>query len=168
MVVGRGQAEIAEVLGAAATCVEQQAPLGTGDALRSVPEQLRGNGSVLVLGGDQPLIRPETLQRLIAAHAESPRACTLLVGVPADPTGMGRVVRDPGGHVVRIVEDRDLPAGEPVPMECNAGVYVFDGPQLWPALDRLTSANAQGEYYLTDVVELLTGPVEAVVAARSR
>ena len=164
VVVGRGQAQIAEVLGGLATCVEQEAPLGTGDALRSVPEQLRGSGPVLVIGGDAPLIRPATLQRLVAAHAASPRACTLLVGMPADPSGMGRLVRDPAGHVLRIVEERDLPAGEPVPMECNAGVYVFDGAQLWPALESLTSANAQGEYYLTDVIEQLTGPVEAVVA----
>ena len=164
VVVGRGQAAIAAVLGPAAVCVEQTAPLGTGDALRSVPAHLRGSGSVLVLGGDAPFIRSETLQRLIAAHAESPRACTLLVGVPSDPSGLGRVVRDGAGHVLRIVEERDLPAGEPIPLECNAGVYVFEGTELWPALDRLTSANAQGEYYLTDVVEHLTGPVEAVVA----
>ncbi len=164
VVIGPDQAGVGEVLGGAAVCVEQAAPRGTGDALRSVPEHLRANGSVLVLGGDAPFIRPDTLQRLIAAHAASPRACTLLVGMPADPSGMGRVVRDQAGHVLRIVEERDLPAGEPVPLECNAGVYVFDGPLLWPALDRLTSANAQGEYYLTDVVEHLTGPVEAVVA----
>ncbi len=164
VVVGRGQAAIGDALGPAAVCVEQDAPLGTGDALRSVPAHLRGSGPVLVLGGDAPFIRPETLRRLIAAHAESPRACTLLVGVPSDPSGLGRVVRDEAGHVVRIVEERDLPAGEPIPLECNSGVYVFEGTQLWPALDRLTSANAQGEYYLTDVVEHLTGPVEAVVA----
>ena len=118
----------------------------------------------MVLVGDAPLITADTLQRLLAAHASSPRACTLLLGVPADPSGLGRVVRDDAGHVLRIVEERDLPPGEPVPMECNGGIYVFDGSQLWPALDRLTSANAQGELYLTDVIELLTGPVEALVA----
>ena len=114
--------------------------------------------------GDAPLITAETLARLLAAHASSPRACTVLLGIPTDPSGLGRAVRDDAGHVLRIVEERDLSPGEPVPMECNGGIYVFDGAQLWPALDRLTSANAQGEYYLTDVIELLTGPVEALVA----
>ena len=89
----------------------------------------------------------------------------LLTGVPTDPSGLGRVIRDADGHVLRIVEERDFAPGEALPLECNAGIYVFDGAQLWPALDRLTTSNAQGEYYLTDVVELLTGPVEAVIAA---
>jgi bifunctional UDP-N-acetylglucosamine pyrophosphorylase/glucosamine-1-phosphate N-acetyltransferase len=164
VVTASGDARLRDVLGDAAICVEQAAPLGTGDALRSVPEALRHPGSVMVLVGDAPLITAETLQRLMAAHASSPRACTLLLGVPTDPSGLGRVVRDDAGHVLRIVEERDLPPGEPVPMECNGGIYMFDGSQLWPALDRLTSANAQGELYLTDVIELLTGPVEALVA----
>jgi bifunctional UDP-N-acetylglucosamine pyrophosphorylase/glucosamine-1-phosphate N-acetyltransferase len=163
VVTAPGDARLRDVLGDAAICVEQDAPLGTGDALRSVPESLRGEGSVMVLVGDAPLITAQTLQRLMAAHASSPRACTALLGLPSDPSGLGRAVRDEAGHVLRIVEERDLPAGEPVPMECNGGIYVFDGSQLWPALDRLTSANAQGELYLTDVIELLTGPVEALV-----
>jgi bifunctional UDP-N-acetylglucosamine pyrophosphorylase/glucosamine-1-phosphate N-acetyltransferase len=164
VVIAPGDAQLREVLGDAANCVEQAAPLGTGDALKSVPESQRGPGPVLVMVGDAPLIRVETLERLIAAHASSPRACTLLLGLPTDPSGLGRAVRDADGHVLRIVEERDLPVGAPVPMECNGGIYVFDSAQLWPALDRLTSANAQGEFYLTDVIELLTGPVEALVA----
>jgi bifunctional UDP-N-acetylglucosamine pyrophosphorylase/glucosamine-1-phosphate N-acetyltransferase len=164
VVIAPGDTRLRDVLGDAAICVEQEAPLGTGDALRSVPEELRDAGSVMVLVGDAPLITAGTLQRLMAAHASSPRACTVLLGVPTDPSGLGRAVRDEAGHVLRIVEERDLPLGEPVPMECNGGIYVFDGAQLWPALDRLTSANAQGELYLTDVIELLTGPVEAMVA----
>ncbi|MHB8489991.1 MAG: bifunctional UDP-N-acetylglucosamine diphosphorylase/glucosamine-1-phosphate N-acetyltransferase GlmU [Candidatus Dormibacteria bacterium] len=165
VVIARGDTAVRDLLGDTARCVDQEAALGTGDALRSVPETLRGPGPVLVVHGDSPLLRPETLGRLLAAHASSPRACTLLLGVPADPSGMGRVIRDEDGHVLRIVEEADLPPGEPVPMECNAGVYVFDGAQLWPALDRLSTANAQREYYLTEVIALLTGPVEAVVAA---
>ena len=76
VVIAPGDARLREVLGDAAICVEQAAPLGTGDALRSVPESQRGPGPVLVLVGDAPLIRAETLERLIAAHASSPRACT--------------------------------------------------------------------------------------------
>ncbi len=164
VVVAAAQTAVSDLLGDIALCVEQTQPLGTGDALRSVPAAMRATGPVLVTGGDAPLLRSETLRRLLADHASSPRACTLLAAVPTDPSGMGRLIRDAGGHVVRIVEEADLPPGAPVPMECNAGVYVFDGAQLWPALDRLGTANAQGEYYLTDVVELLVGPVEAVVA----
>jgi bifunctional UDP-N-acetylglucosamine pyrophosphorylase/glucosamine-1-phosphate N-acetyltransferase len=163
VVIARGETAVRELLGESATCVEQGIPRGTGDALRSVPPELRASGPVLVTYGDAPLIKPETLRRLLAAHGSTPRVCTLLVAIPADPTGMGRVIRDADGHVLRIVEEGDLPPGEPVPMECNAGVYVFEGALLWPALDRLDSANAQGEYYLTDVVALLAGPVEAVV-----
>ena len=165
VVIARGESAVRDLLGDAATCVEQEAALGTGDALRSVPSSMRAPGPVLVIHGDVPLIRPQTLQRLLAAHASSPRACTLLLGLPTDPSGLGRVIRDADGHVLRIVEEADLAPGEPVPMECNAGIYVFDGAQLWPALDQLGTANAQSEYYLTDVVALLTGPVEAVVVA---
>jgi bifunctional UDP-N-acetylglucosamine pyrophosphorylase/glucosamine-1-phosphate N-acetyltransferase len=165
VVIGRDASELRDQLGDTAICVEQHEALGTGDALRSVPDELRDPGPVLVVHGDSPLLKPETLRRLLEAHAATPRACTLLVGVPRDPTGMGRVIRDAGGHVARIVEEADLPLGEPVPLECNAGVYVFEGTQLWASLDRLGTANAQREYYLTDVVALLSGPVEAVLVA---
>jgi bifunctional UDP-N-acetylglucosamine pyrophosphorylase/glucosamine-1-phosphate N-acetyltransferase len=164
VVIAAGETQVRDVLGETAICVEQDAPLGTGDALRSVPAALRDSGPVLVLVGDAPLITAETLEQLLAAHDSSPRACTLLLGIPAEPSGLGRVIRDQDGHVLRIVEERDLAVGDPVPLECNGGIYVFDGAQLWPALDRLTSANAQGEYYLTDVIEQLTGPIEAIVA----
>ena len=163
LVIASGDIAVREAVGDGATCVEQEAPRGTGDALRSVPESLRDPGPVLVVHGDAPLIRPETLQRLLTAHAGSPRSCTLLVAAPPDPTGLGRIIRDTEGHVLRIVEEADLVPGELVPMECNAGVYVFTGAELWPALDRLETDNAQGEYYLTDVVALLSGPVEGVV-----
>jgi bifunctional UDP-N-acetylglucosamine pyrophosphorylase/glucosamine-1-phosphate N-acetyltransferase len=164
VVIAKGDTQVRDLLGDSAICVEQESALGTGDALRSLPRSLRDSGPVLVLVGDAPLISPETLQGLLTAHASSPRACTLLLGIPSDPSGLGRAVRDAAGHVLRIVEERDLAPDEPVPLESNGGIYVFDGVQLWPALDRLTSANAQGEYYLTDVIALLTGPVEAVVA----
>jgi bifunctional UDP-N-acetylglucosamine pyrophosphorylase/glucosamine-1-phosphate N-acetyltransferase len=164
VVIAPGETEVRDLLGDRATCVEQARQLGTGDALRSVPAALRPSGAVLVLVGDAPLIRSDTLERLLAAHVSSPRACTLLTGVPTDPSGLGRVIRDQDRHVLRIVEAGDFPPGEPLPLECNGGIYVFDGAQLWPALDRLTTSNVQGEYYLTDVIEQLTGPVEAVIA----
>jgi bifunctional UDP-N-acetylglucosamine pyrophosphorylase/glucosamine-1-phosphate N-acetyltransferase len=164
VVVSPGQPEVAAALSGLATTAEQAEPRGTGDALRSVPAERRSTGPVLVLSGDTPLLRAQTLAALLRRQVETGAACVLLTVLPTDPRGLGRVVRAAGGAVARIVEERDLPPGEPAPAECNAGAYAFDGARLWPALDRLTSDNAQGEHYLTDVVELLGGG-EAVVAA---
>ena len=163
VVVSPEQPEVAALVAAVADPVEQASAAGTGDALRSVPEGLRSAGEVLVLSGDVPLLRPATLAALLARHRETGAACTLLTAIPADPEGLGRVVRGPDGHVARIVEATDLPPGEPVPTECNAGIYVFDGARLWDVLDRLRTDNAQGEHYLTDAIALLDGDVEAML-----
>jgi bifunctional UDP-N-acetylglucosamine pyrophosphorylase/glucosamine-1-phosphate N-acetyltransferase len=119
---------------------------------------------VVVLSADVPLVRADTLRRLLATHLQADRAGTVLAVVPADPSGLGRVVRDDAGRVVRIVEEADIPPGMLVPLECNAGVYVFDGSKLWAALDRLSADNAQGEFYLTDVVSAIDGAVGAALA----
>jgi bifunctional UDP-N-acetylglucosamine pyrophosphorylase/glucosamine-1-phosphate N-acetyltransferase len=148
-------AAVAAALGDAATLVPQLDPRGTGDALRSVPDRLRSPGPVLVLSGDVPLVRPETLEALLEAHGVSGSACTLLAFEPADPAGLGRVETDAEGRATRVVEDRDLRPDAARIALCNAGIYVFDGARLWPALDRLTTDNAQGELYLTDTVALL-------------
>jgi bifunctional UDP-N-acetylglucosamine pyrophosphorylase / glucosamine-1-phosphate N-acetyltransferase len=162
VVVSPDQPEVADVLDGQADTVEQPRALGTGDALRSVPDGLRSQGSVLVLSADVPLIRAATLRRLIDRHADSEAACTLLSVIPDDPAGLGRILRDERGQVQRIVEERDLRDTIGAQTECNAGVYVFDGSALWPALSRLHTDNAQQEYYLTDVIELLGGPVQAM------
>ena len=165
VVVNPAQPQVRAALDGQADCVVQPAPRGTGDALRSVPADLRRAGQVVVLSADVPLVRPETLQRLLQAQAITRSACAVLTAVPSDPSGMGRVERDEDGAVLRIIEASDLPPGVVPPLECNAGVYVFDGAKLWPALEQLSTGNAQSEYYLTDVVELIGGPVVAVVAA---
>lgn len=166
VVVSPEQPAVRASLDGLATIVEQRRPLGSGDALRSLPEALQGDGPIVVLNGDVPLVRPATLLRLVTSHAAAhDRACTLLSAIPADPAGLGRVLRDDNGRVIRIVEAADVPADSVVPMECNVGVYVFDGAALWPALDALSSDNAQHEYYLTDVIEKFGGRVEAVLAA---
>ncbi|MBV8194730.1 MAG: bifunctional UDP-N-acetylglucosamine diphosphorylase/glucosamine-1-phosphate N-acetyltransferase GlmU, partial [Candidatus Dormibacteraeota bacterium] len=165
VVVGAEQPAVRSALDGRAEIVEQLQPLGTGDAVRSVPGALRRSGPVLVLSADVPLIRAETLRQLLETHASGEAACTLLSVVPDDPSGMGRVQRDIEGHVGRILEEGDMPRGMVPPIECNAGVYVFEGDQLWPALDRLSADNAQAEYYLTDIVELMDGRVSAVTAA---
>ena len=165
VVVSPAQPQVRALLDGQAECVVQPHPRGTGDALRSVPTAMRRPGPVLVLSADVPLVRPETLLRMLQAQAIARSSCAVLTAIPPDPSGMGRIERNPDGTVLRIVESADLPPGVVPPLECNAGVYVFSGEQLWPALERLSSANAQSEYYLTDVVELMEGPVVAVVAA---
>jgi bifunctional UDP-N-acetylglucosamine pyrophosphorylase/glucosamine-1-phosphate N-acetyltransferase len=166
VVVGPGRGDLVAAIGARAECVEQPEPHGTGDALRSVPAHLRESGEVLVLSGDVPLVRPETLARLIDHHRRSRAAATLLTATPANPRGLGRVYRDPEtGRVVRTIEERDLPPGAYAPPEVGAGIYVFNGAQLWPALDRITNDNSQGEYYLPDVLPLLGGHIEAMLLA---
>jgi bifunctional UDP-N-acetylglucosamine pyrophosphorylase/glucosamine-1-phosphate N-acetyltransferase len=166
VVVGPGRDDVVAAVGDRAECVEQPEPRGTGDALRAVPEQLRERGEVLVMSGDVPLVRPETLGHLIDHHRRTRAAATLLTAMPANPRGLGRVYRDPEtGRVVRTIEERDLPPGAMAPPEVGAGVYVFDGARLWPALGRISNDNAQGEYYLPDVLPLVGGHVEAMLLA---
>jgi len=158
--------ELTAVIEPHADVAVQANPRGTGDALRSVPAALRPpQGPLLVLSGDVPLLRPATLRALLDHHARTHPAATLLTSTPQDPAGLGRIVRDPRTRkVTHITEERDLPPGATAPTECNAGVYVFEAAALWPALDRLTTDNAQGEFYLTDVIALIDGDVEAVAA----
>jgi bifunctional UDP-N-acetylglucosamine pyrophosphorylase/glucosamine-1-phosphate N-acetyltransferase len=134
----------------------QERQLGTGHAVISAREALAGaEGAVLVVAGDVPLIRPETLRRLLDAWSGSGAACVVLTAEFADPAGYGRVVRDESGCVSAIVEQKDLSAQQRAISECNVGIYCFDAAALFDALDRLTTSNAQGEYYLTDVVGLM-------------
>ncbi len=166
VVLGPDQPAVQEAVRGLARVAVQAEPRGTGDALRSLPAELRDQGPVVVLYGDLPLIRPATIVGLLRAREATGASCALLSVVLADGRGYGRVVRGSDGRVLRIVEERDLPGlGAPGPEECNAGVYVFSGRHLWPALERLSTDNAQGEYYLTDVVALLAPAVEAVLAS---
>lgn len=165
-VVPPDQPELTEALSQHADVAVQAEPRGTGDALRSLPPALRPDqGPVLVLSGDVPLLRAVTLQRLLDHHRITRAAATVLTVTPGNPRGLGRIVRDSRTRkVVAITEERDLSPAQPAPSECNAGVYVFEAGALWPALERLTPDNAQGELYLTDVIALIDGDVEAVEA----
>ena len=166
VIVGAGRDDVMAAVGARAECVVQPEQHGTGDALRAVPDRLRDRGEVLVLSGDVPLVLPRTLGKLIDHHRRTKAAATLLTAMPANPRGLGRVYRDPEtGRVVRTIEERDLPPGAYASPEVGAGVYVFSGARLWPALERITNDNAQGEYYLPDVLPLLGGHVEAMLVA---
>ena len=144
--------------------VEQKQQLGTGDAVNSAREFLEGRDStILILSGDVPLIRPETLKGLIQQHhTHRNTACTILTVNQSDPAGYGRVVRGPGGAFERIVEQKDATDTEREIREINAGIYCFNTSRLFDALKNVRNENAQGEYYLTDVPALLNAAGEEV------
>jgi len=130
----------------------QKRPLGTGDAVRTAREAVGEAAEVLVLSGDTPLLTTELLTALVDAHRASGAAATVLSFVPDDIRSYGRIVRDEKGDLVAIVEAADASPEELAIREANSSIYVFGAEALWPALDELTPANAQGELYLTDAV----------------
>jgi bifunctional UDP-N-acetylglucosamine pyrophosphorylase / glucosamine-1-phosphate N-acetyltransferase len=140
----------------------QERPLGTGDAVRSAREALDGAAEVLVLSGDTPLLTSEVLSALVDTHREAAAAATVLAFEPPDVRSYGRIVRDDDGALRTIVEAADASPDELLIREANSSIYVFRGDALWPALDRLSPANAQGELYLTDAVRLLVEAGEQV------
>ncbi len=164
VVVPSSDHSVSAEIGERAVCVPQQQPLGSGDALRSVPEELRTQGVVLVVNGDLPLLRPGTIGQLCAERERAAASCALLTATLEEPSGWGRVVRDREGKVEKILEERDLEPAQTALKECNAGVYAFWGAALWPLLSRLTTRNAQGEYYLTELVELMYPRVTAILS----
>ena len=133
--------------------VEQRERLGTGHAvLQAKPEC--GQGSILVLPGDMPLISAATLERLVRHHRATHAAATILTAIVDRPQGYGRVLRQ-GGRVKRVVEDRDATDDEKKVAEINTAVYCFEADRLWAALAEVKPDNDQGEYYLTDVIGIL-------------
>jgi bifunctional UDP-N-acetylglucosamine pyrophosphorylase/glucosamine-1-phosphate N-acetyltransferase len=142
----------------------QPQPLGTADAVRCAREAVDGTETVLVLSGDHPLLTADLLTRLLATHREEDAAATVLSFRPADVRSYGRILRDEGGALRAIVEAADATAEELAIEEVNSSIYAFRGELLWPALERLTPHNAQGELYLTDAVRELVdaGHVVAV------
>jgi len=165
VVLGDGVEQVHQVLPQSTEAVMQEKQRGTGDAVRSAREALEGfEGDILVMYGDTPLVTGEALAGLLAAHAAGEPACTLMTVELDDPSHFGRVVRDADGRVTRIVEHRDASETELKICEVNAGVYVFEAPALWEALADVGSDNSQGEIYLTDVVGILAGHGQAVLA----
>lgn len=159
VVVGHKAEQVAEHLAEiapAATPVLQAVQNGTGHAVQiALDAAENATGTVVVLNGDVPLLRPDTVEALIAAHERSNTAATVLVAEVADPTGLGRIVRDERGNLERIVEERDASAEQRALREVNAGIYAFDAALLREALSKLSTDNDQGEEYLTDVFGLL-------------
>jgi bifunctional UDP-N-acetylglucosamine pyrophosphorylase/glucosamine-1-phosphate N-acetyltransferase len=146
----------------------QRTPRGTGDALAAAEPALAGfTGDVVVLSGDTPALEPALLHALVETHRAAGAAATVCSFEPPDLREYGRIVRGGDGRLERIVEASDATAAELDLREANASLYVFRAPVLWPALARLGSANAQGELYLTDTVELLVADGEPVAVYRA-
>lgn len=140
--------------------VEQHQQNGTGDAaaigMTAFPgDDYDDDSTIVVLPGDTPLLRPATLRELVDTHVECGNAATLLTSVMDDPTGYGRVIRKADGQAARIVEHRDAAPDELDVKEICTSIYAFRRDLLGPALRKLTTDNAQGEYYLTDVISVL-------------
>ncbi|HXI62715.1 MAG TPA: bifunctional UDP-N-acetylglucosamine diphosphorylase/glucosamine-1-phosphate N-acetyltransferase GlmU, partial [Pyrinomonadaceae bacterium] len=143
--------------------VNQMEQRGTGDAVMAASGALaRVNSTVLILSGDVPMVRPETLRALIAQHRADKASCTILSVRLENPTGYGRVVRDEAGSFLKIVEQKDATEDERQIREINAGIYCFDSKKLFRALERVRPTNSQGEYYLTDVPGILRDDREKV------
>ncbi len=153
--------------------VEQRVQRGTGDAvgvgLTGLPDDDLDpdDGEVVVLPGDTPLLRPGTVGALVTEARLSGAACAVLTARPGDPTGYGRIIRDPDGRVLRIVEHGDATDEERAVDEINTSIYVFRRSLLAPALRRLTTDNSQGELYVTDVVEVLASAGHQVIAVEA-
>ncbi|WEK14777.1 MAG: bifunctional UDP-N-acetylglucosamine diphosphorylase/glucosamine-1-phosphate N-acetyltransferase GlmU [Candidatus Microbacterium phytovorans] len=146
--------------------VDQDEVAGTGRAVEIALTALPDfDGDVLVLSGDVPLLDAETLAAVVGAHRAAASAATLLSAVVDEPTGYGRVLRDADGGVARIVEQKDATDDEAAVREINAGVYVFAARELRTRLPLLSTDNAQGEKYLTDVIGLLRADDRAVAAS---
>ena len=155
-VVGYKKEEVMKVLGDNIKYAYQDEMLGTGHAVMQAKEYLKGKkGKVLVLNGDVPLIRPETLNKLIEKSIENKEYATLLTAIYDDPTGYGRIVRDEGGNIEGIVEEKDTTEDQKKITEINAGIYCFDIEALLDALEKITPNNKQGEYYITDVIQIM-------------
>ncbi len=140
----------------------QERPLGTGDAVRCARGAVGEVDEVLVLSGDTPLLTSELLSRLLTEHRQRDAAATVLSFTPADMRSYGRVLRDSAGDLSSIVEAADASPEELASPEANSSIYVFRSDALWPALERLSPVNAQGELYLTDAVRDLAGQGERV------
>jgi bifunctional UDP-N-acetylglucosamine pyrophosphorylase / glucosamine-1-phosphate N-acetyltransferase len=168
VVIGNGADQVRAHLTMTAPQAEpvlQEQQHGTGHAVRiSLPADIEG--TVVVLNGDLPLLRPQTLTTLVSTHETSGSAATLLTAEVPDPTGLGRIVTGPGG-LERIVEERDASASERQLQLINAGAYAFDAALLRDALAKLSTDNDQGEEYLTDVIGLLVAAGHPVATHRT-
>ena len=150
-----------------ATIVVQEQRNGTGHAVQLALADAQAEGSVLILAGDTPLLRSNTLQEFIDAHDEYNSVASVLTSIVPEPFGYGRIIRSESEELLRIVEERDATLEQREIDEINTGVYIFDIATLRNAVAQLKSSNAQGELYLTDVIALIQGEGKQVAAILS-
>ena len=147
--------------------VQQAEQRGTGDAVMAAKSALAdAHSTILVLAGDVPLVRAETLSNLLTIHDQDGAACTILTVRMENPFGYGRIVRDDGNSFHKIVEQKDANEDEQQIREVNSGIYCFDSAKLFRALEQVRPANSQGEYYLTDVPGIFRANHERVSLAQ--
>lgn len=164
-VIGHKAELVREVLADQSEFVLQTEQLGTGHAVMMAEAELAGlEGQTLVIAGDTPLITGESLKNLIDFHVNHKNVATILTATADDPFGYGRIIRNNHGEVVKIVEQKDATDFEQQVKEINTGTYVFDNRRLFEALKNINTNNAQGEYYLTDVISIFREAGEKVGA----
>jgi bifunctional UDP-N-acetylglucosamine pyrophosphorylase / glucosamine-1-phosphate N-acetyltransferase len=164
-IIGHGAEEVKEVVGSKTEYALQAEQLGTAHAVMQAKD-IVGNeeGTTLVICGDTPLITAETLEALLNVHDAQKAKATILTARTDNPAGYGRVIRNDDGLVEKIVEHKDASSEELLVQEINTGTYCFDNKLLFECLENVSNENAQGEYYLPDVIEILKQKGEVVSA----
>lgn len=155
IVVGHGADEVKSVFTNDVKFIFQEKQLGTGHAVMISKDVLKGKNNVMVLTGDTPLITSNTLKSFYNYHIQNNNSVTILSSIFDDPSGYGRILRDGDGNVIKIVEDKDATDDIKKIKEINSAMYIFNIDYLEKAIDKINNNNAQGEYYLTDTVEII-------------
>ena len=154
VVLGYKDRLIKSFLGSNIKTIRQEKLLGTADAVRSTRKSVHRN-NILIIYADNPLIKRQTLDRLIKRHISSGASCTLLTAILDDPTGYGRIIRDEKNNISRIGEEKDISKTQKSIREINSGVYCFNNRALFRTLNKVKQNNKKREFYLTDVIKLL-------------
>ncbi|MFV9834544.1 bifunctional UDP-N-acetylglucosamine diphosphorylase/glucosamine-1-phosphate N-acetyltransferase GlmU [Bacillus stercoris] len=164
-IVGHGAEEVKKQLGDKSEYALQAEQLGTAHAVKQAQPFLADEkGVTIVICGDTPLLTAETMEEMLKEHTQREAKATILTAVAEDPTGYGRIIRSQNGVVQKIVEHKDASEEERLVTEINTGTYCFDNEALFRAIDQVSNDNAQGEYYLPDVIEILKNEGETVAA----